>query len=248
MLEEICALAIKQEGVAEEPGRENCVKYNDWFYRKSVSGPAYPWCMTFMQWLANDVGLPVLRTAGCTALAGWAKEHGQWVTENFRRGDWVEFDFSGQRRITQHVGLVLEAHPNCVDTIEGNTSSRSQSNGGQVQRKTRKVSLITGAWRPPYEMYEKKKPAAERRYQRIGEIPEAFQATIRQLMEIGVISGYGNRETAPENVTLDISHDMVRMLVFCCRGGAFDRALLAAGKPAVIPLRSPPDTGANPPA
>lgn len=245
MLEEICALAIKQEGVAEEPGRENCVKYNDWFYGRSVSGPAYPWCMTFMQWLANSVGLPVLRTAGCTALAGWAKEHGQWVTESFRRGDWVEFDFSGQRRITQHVGLVLEVHSNCVDTIEGNTGFGNQSNGGRVQRRKRKVSLITGAWRPPYEMYERKTPAGAKRYQHIGEIPEAFRETIRQLMEIGVISGYGSAETDPENVTLDLSHDMVRMLVFGCRGGAYDRALLAAGRPAVISLCSPPDTGAS---
>lgn len=245
MLEEICALAISQDGVAEEPGRKNRVKYNDWFYKGSVSGPAYPWCMTFMQWLANGVELPVLPTASCTALANWAKMRGQWVTGNFRRGDWVEFDFSGQRKITQHVGLVLEVHSNYVDTIEGNTSSGNQCDGGRVQRRKRKISLITGAWRPPYEMYERKTPAAAKRYRHIGEIPEAFRETIRQLMEIGVVSGYGSKETAPEDVTLDLSHDMVRMLVFGCRGGAYDRALLAAGRPAVISLCSPPDAGAS---
>lgn len=94
-------------------------------------------------------------------------------------------------------------------------------------------------------MYERKTPAGAKRYQHIGEIPEAFRETIRQLMEIGVISGYGSAETDPENVTLDLSHDMVRMLVFGCRGGAYDRALLAAGRPAVISLCSPPDTGAS---
>lgn len=248
MLEEICRLARQEEGVAEEPGGSNRVKYNNWFYGKIVSGSEYPWCMTFMQWLAHVVGLPVPRTAGCTELARWARKQGQWVTGGFRRGDWVEFDFSGQRKITQHVGLVIEAYPDHVVTIEGNTGSASQNNGGQVQCKKRAVSLITGAWRPPYETYERERPAAAKRYQHIGEIPEAFRETIRQLMEIGVISGYGNKETAMEDVTLEISHDMVRILVFGYRGGAYDRALLAAGKPAVISTCSPPGTGTNEPA
>lgn len=232
MLEDICRLAQKEVGVAEKPSGSNCVKYNDWYYGKSVSGSAYPWCMVFMQWLAHGVGLPVLRTASCTALAGWAKERGQWVTKDFRRGDWVEFDFSGRHEKTQHVGLVLEAYSGYVVTIEGNTGSKSQNNGGQVLRKERKAAVITGAWRPPYEMYEKEKPAAVKRYRHLGEIPKAFREPIRQLMEIGVISGYGSAET--EDLILDISHDMVRMLVFGYRGGAYDRALLAAGKPAVI--------------
>lgn len=245
ILEFICWLAQNEIGVVEKPSGSNRVKYNDWYYGKSVSGDAYPWCMVFMQWLADAADLTVLRTPSCSKLAQWAKAQREWVTKNFRRGDWVEFDFSGQRRITQHVGLVLEAHSNYVDTIEGNTSSGNQSNGGQVQRRKRKISLITGAWRPPYAQLEKERAAAARRYRRMGDIPEVFREIIRQLMEIGVISGYGSAETDPENVTLDLSHDMVRMLVFGYRGGAYDRALLAAGRPAVISLCSPPDTGAS---
>lgn len=249
MLEEICRLAQGELGVAEYPDGSNCVKYNDWYYKKIVSGPDYPWCMVFMQWLADGVGLFVHRTASCSELAHWAKKRKEWVTKDFRRGDWVEFDFSGQRKITQHVGLVIEACPDKVITIEGNTSSRSEHNGGQVRRKERKAAVITGAWRPPYEAYEKEIAAAARRYQHIGEIPETFREIVQQLMEIGVISGYRKEGTALEDVTLNISHDMVRMLVFGYRGGAYDRALLAAGRrPAVTSPCSPPDTDKDEPA
>lgn len=230
-LERICRYARGELGVMERPGNSNCVKYNHWYYGQRVSGPQYAWCMAFMQWLAHAAGIPVLRTPGCTKLAAWAKERGQWVTGDFRRGDWVEFDFSGRRRITQHVGLVVEAHGDHVVTIEGNTGSTSQDNGGRVQEKKRKVSLITGAWRPPYEKIEKERSTMAKRYQYLEEVPRDFRDIVRQLMEIGVITGFGNEG---DHIILDISQDMLRMLVFGYRGGAYDRALLAAGKPAVI--------------
>lgn len=242
ILEKLCELAGKEVGVREEPDGSNRVKYNDWYYGRSVSGPAYPWCMVFMQWLAASAGLPVLRTASCTTLARWAKERGEWVTKDFCRGDWVEFDFSGRRKITQHVGLVIGTRPGYVVTIEGNTSGKNASNGGQVQRRERRLSCVTGAWRPPYEKLEKEKQGMIKRYRRIEDIPKAFQSTVRLLTEAGVITGYGGAGTVKEDMILDLSHDMVRMLVFGYRGGAFDRALLAAGKSAAVPL-CPPSGG-----
>lgn len=57
LFEDICELARKEVGEEEKPSGSNCVKYNDWYYRRSVSGPAYPWRIVFMQWLAHAAGL-----------------------------------------------------------------------------------------------------------------------------------------------------------------------------------------------
>ena len=65
ILEFICWLAQNEIGVVEKPSGSNRVKYNDWYYGKSVSGDAYPWCMVFVQWLADAADLPVLRTPSC---------------------------------------------------------------------------------------------------------------------------------------------------------------------------------------
>lgn len=61
------------------------------------------------------------------------------------------FDFSGKKKITQHVGIIQSVDPvaRTVTTIEGNTS---QDNGGAVMRRVRSVKLITGACRPGYNM------------------------------------------------------------------------------------------------
>lgn len=118
-LEAICKAAQGELGIKEDPPDSNCVKYNTWYYGRAVSGGEYAWCMVFMQWLANKIGLSVYRTASCSVLATWAKQQKQWVTQDFQKGDWVEFDFSGKRKVTQHVGLVVGLYPGGVITIEG---------------------------------------------------------------------------------------------------------------------------------
>ena len=50
-------------GVKESPANSNNVKYNTWYYGKSVSGSSYPWCMAFVQWCfaRADMRLPSSR-------------------------------------------------------------------------------------------------------------------------------------------------------------------------------------------
>lgn len=236
-MDDICILAQKERGTKESPANSNRIKYNAWYYGRDVSGPSYPWCMVFMQWLAYQISLPVLKTASCTALANWAKERAQWFTKDFQKGDWVEFDFSGRRKITEHVGLVVDLYPGGVVTVEGNTASGNDTNGGQVQLRRRPLSLITGAWRPPYEdAQQKEEEPMVKRYHAVKEIPDAFRPIILELIEIGVLNGYGSEEGDPNNLVVDLSHDMVRMFVCNHRAGAYDRALLAAGK---APAKSP---------
>ena len=68
----------------------------------------------------------------------------------FKPGDIVMFDFSGRKKITQHVGIVEKIADGWVYTIEGNTGYGSQANGGCVMRRKRNPKLITGACRPWY--------------------------------------------------------------------------------------------------
>ena len=54
--------ALSQVGVKEKPKNSNKVKYNTWYYGKVVSGSAYPWCMTFVQWCFAHVKEPAKGT------------------------------------------------------------------------------------------------------------------------------------------------------------------------------------------
>ena len=152
--EKVLSTARGELGVGESPANSNRVKYNTWFYGRAVSGSAYPWCMVFIMWLFYKLGalhlLPA-RTASCGTLMNAAKKAGQWVTKDFRPGDVVIYDFPGGAA-TDHCGVIESVTASGVVAIEGNTSqSGSQSNGGQVCRKTRPYSQVVGAVRPKFE-------------------------------------------------------------------------------------------------
>lgn len=65
------------------------------------------------------------------------------------------------------------------------------------------------------EWAEKKEEETEMRYNTLGSCPLWAQDTIRKLMNRGYLNGNGTG--------LDLSHDMVRMLVILDRAGTFDR-------------------------
>jgi len=51
----LVATAEAEVGVKESPRNSNNVKYNTWYYGHAVKGSAYPWCMTFVEWLFAHV-------------------------------------------------------------------------------------------------------------------------------------------------------------------------------------------------
>ena len=150
--EQVLELARKELGEKESPPNSNRVKYNTWYYGREVSGAAYPWCMVFVQWCFAQAGVPLpLKTASCGALMQAAKKDGLWVTQDYRPGDVVIYDFPGGAA-TDHTGIVEQATPQGVVAIEGNTSQAgSQSDGGMVCRKKRSLNEIVGAVRPKFE-------------------------------------------------------------------------------------------------
>ena len=206
---ELLELARRQIGVKECPPNSNNVRYNTWYYGREVSGAAYPWCMVFVQWVFDQAGvkLPV-RTASCGALMRSAQSVGCWVTGNYQPGDVVIYDFPGGAA-TDHCGIVESVDGTYISAIEGNTSSASDADGGAVERRARKFSQIVGAVRPSYD-----KEVEEVRYNTVEECPAWARETIQKLIDKGYLGGNGQG--------LDLSHDMVRVLVIQDRAGNFD--------------------------
>ena len=205
---ELLEIARRQIGVKESPPKSNNVRYNTWYYGREVSGSAYPWCMVFVQWVFDQAGvkLPV-RTASCGALMRAAQSAGQWVTGDYRPGDVVIYDFPGGAA-TDHCGIVESVDGTYISAIEGNTSSTSDADGGAVERRARKFSQIVGAVRPSYD-----KEVEEVRYNTVSECPAWARETVQKLVDREYLNGTGEG--------LDLSADMVRMLVILDRAGAF---------------------------
>ncbi len=147
--EKILELARKELGYKESPANSNKTKYGKWY---GLNGN--PWCMMFVMWLFNKAkasDLLPMRTASCGEFMRESIKLSNWLTQDYQPGDIVIFDFPGNAVPTDHVGIVERVEEGNAITIEGNTAAGNDSNGGQVMRRTRDLSLIVGAFRPAYE-------------------------------------------------------------------------------------------------
>ena len=148
----VLQIAEWQEGVVEMPSGSNKVKYNTAYYGQAVSGKVFAWCMVFVWWVFREAGFNLYKTASCTAFVNRfrAFSPGQIVTGDYKPGDIVFFDFSGKRKKTEHCGIVTAVDGGSVLTVEGNTGTDNDANGGAVMQRTRRVGLVTCAIRPGY--------------------------------------------------------------------------------------------------
>lgn len=64
-------------------------------------------------------------------------------------GDLVFFQFDSDSA-SDHIGIIEKDNGDTISTIEGNTSTTSNDNGGKVMRRTRKKSLVMAVARPKY--------------------------------------------------------------------------------------------------
>ena len=62
---------------------------------------------------------------------------------NARKGDMAMFNF-GSRDVVQHVGRLIEPPGQTVVTVDGNTSTTSEDNGGRVMIRERSASTVVG--------------------------------------------------------------------------------------------------------
>lgn len=218
---DVALLAATQVGISENPPSSNNVRYNTWYYGREVSGSAYPWCMVFVQWVFAQLGVALpQRTASCGALMRAAQMSGQWVTEDYRPGDVVIYDFPGGAA-TDHCGIVESVTDSGVVAIEGNTGSGSDADGGQVQRRSRAFSVIVGAVRAKDLMEEVTKEMVDR-YDTVAGCPSWAQSTVDKLVAMGYLTGSsGKVDDQGRPADLDLSRDMLRILVICDRAGVF---------------------------
>ena len=174
-------LAKSELGVTEFPANSNNVKYNTWFYGKLVQGAQFPWCAVFISYIFKDSPNLVKKTASCLDMLDWFEDHGRIVTHP-QPGDVVFFKYSTNKRRTNHVGLVISvADINNFLTIEGNTSVKSDDNGGAVMERRRTMKNVVAFARPEYEDLANYHPILRK---------GARGESVELLQELLVINGY----------------------------------------------------------
>mgnify|MGYP002512385912 CR=1 FL=1 len=152
---DVVKIAQGEIGVKESPANSNMQKYG-----KEYGANGTAWCCQFVWWVFKHAGASELfyggkKTAYCPTLMNYYKKQGQFFTKDFKAGDIIFFDFNGNNQ-PDHVGIVERVSGSTVYTIEGNTSTTNDANGGQVMRRTRTKSTIIGVGRPDYIQEETK--------------------------------------------------------------------------------------------
>lgn len=158
---QIIKYAVSQKGYREKPAGSNKTKYGRWY---GLNGQ--PWCAIFV-WAcfykckATELYYGGHKTAYVPALADYyIKEKRMVKKTRGKAGDLVFFDFDKNGN-SDHVGFVIKYAGNgWYWTIEGNTGSGSNTNGGQVQIRKRHTWCISHIARPRYKTTasKKKKP------------------------------------------------------------------------------------------
>ena len=141
MSHKIIEVALAEIGTKESPPQSNNVKYNTWIYGKEVSGHQYPWCGAFVSWVYNEAGMPLGNIGlkkgfvGCPYAVERIAKWGKLVTVP-TEGCVVFYDWNGDGRF-DHTGIfVKDLGGGLFEAIEGNTSFKDNSNGGQVMRRS----------------------------------------------------------------------------------------------------------------
>ena len=150
---EVIQEAKKHIDYVEGAGKDNI--FGKWYGANHS-----PWCAAFVSYVLNHAGYGKLIAGAQTAkgfnscgkgIAFFKKKKAWHPVSEAVMGDLVFFDWDKDGE-QDHVGIVVKNDPvkKTVETIEGNTSDASHSNGGVVQRRVRNYSVIMGVGRPNY--------------------------------------------------------------------------------------------------
>ncbi len=141
-------IAKKELRVTEDPAGSNKTKYGEWFGFNGAE-----WCAIFCSWVYDQAGVPIghpkYKTDFMKGFASVPFALNLWkdkLTQEPQAGDLVLFDWNKDGK-PDHVGLFLswiDKKAGLFQTIEGNTSSTNQSNGGQVQLRQRNMAVVKG--------------------------------------------------------------------------------------------------------
>lgn len=256
--EKLLAVALAEVGYIEKasnaqldnktanPGKGNWTKYArdldglGCIYNGRKNG--YDWCDVFVDWcfiqaFGQELGVQLL----CQALKGlgagvrysaqYYKNKGQFYEDNPQPVDQI---FFGDAKSWWHTGIVTRVDDKYVYTAEGNTTGAAGvvGNGGCVAEKRYPLNHknIKGYGRPDWSLVPEEEEETEVRYQKLVDIPDKwnFRKIIDMLMTAGIIAGDGSDPDGNGDV-IDLSHDMVRLIIFDYRAGVYDDAIRAAG-------------------
>ncbi len=147
------AVARRNLGIREVPPGSNRTPFGEWFGENGV-----PWCAIFVSYcFAEGAGVILGRghrgawakgMSSVPLLEAWLRDTGHWLGpgELPRAGDIVVFNWDGG--VPDHVGIVeRRLADGRVRTIEGNTAFGNDSDGGQVMRRLRPMSMVEGCGR-----------------------------------------------------------------------------------------------------
>lgn len=153
--DKILDIARGEIGTKEYPPNSNRVKYNTAYYGREVSGGNYAWCAAFVWWCFREAGASELfyggkKTAYCPTLLAYHTGKNQGVKDGYRPGDVIFFNFSGKKNAA-HVGICESWDGTYITTVDGNTGTGNEANGGTVMRRRRHKKYIVGAYRPAYK-------------------------------------------------------------------------------------------------
>mgnify|MGYP004664705049 CR=1 FL=1 len=143
IIDKLIDKAKSQIGVKESPFGSNKQKYGEKYGYNGVA-----WCCIFIWWLFNECGASNLfyggnKTASCTTLMNYYKSKGQFSSTP-KKGSLVFFQFDTDA-YADHVGIVIDVNSDgTITTIEGNTGTTSNANGGCVMQRTRNKSVVMG--------------------------------------------------------------------------------------------------------
>lgn len=135
----LISIALAEVGTREGPNNDN--KYGREYGFNFVA-----WCCIFIWWCFHKAGLDELfpKVAHCNQVEAYAKERNAWVTNDYKVGDLVIFDYNKDLE-RDHIGLVIEVDGGRVKTtVEGNYADMV----AKVNRRT--DCSIIGAYRPNY--------------------------------------------------------------------------------------------------
>ena len=179
------------------------------------------WCATFVSVVSLEAGFEKIMPTECSCpqMVALYKALGCWVENDAyvpKPGDiimydWQDFGSGDNQGTPDHVGIVVSASERGMKIIEGNLNNAVGYRSIPINSR-----YIRGYCVPDYakicdDADEKEGTAM---YQKIENVPDWARATVEKLVSRGLLLG-------DENGNLNLTGDMVRILVILDRAGVF---------------------------
>ena len=179
------------------------------------------WCATFVSSVAIEAGFEKIMPTECSCpqMIALYKSLGRWVENDAytpKPGDIIMYDWqdsgSGDNQgTTDHVGIVVSVSDGRMKIIEGNINNAVGYRNIQVDSR-----YIRGYCVPDYAKVSDDVGVGglDAMYQKIDNVPDWAMDTVKKLVNRGILRG-------DENGNLNLTSDMVRILVILDRAGSF---------------------------